>query len=224
MLNIFKKHFVGVAALALISTPVLAVPWIEVGDAGETVATAQSTTEPVTSISGSLYANPNGPGQLDYVDIYQIAVGAPIYLRISSGTGFALDAINDPVLYLFDQDGRAIVMNDDDGLPGTNGTQSTISPLNATYLPGFYYVAIAFAGLEPLNLAGLSLFDAFGSFGVLSSDPLASWIGAPLSPNVDIPGGYTLTLNTVPVSSGLLLLVPGLLGLGAIRRKISATS
>jgi hypothetical protein len=221
ILNRFKKHFLSFAALALVSTPVFAVPWIEVGDAGETLATAQTTSSPATSISGSLYANPNGPGQLDYVDIYRIYVGAPAYLTISTGTGAAADAINDPVLYLFGQDGRAIVMNDDDGV---NGSQSSIAPLNATYLPGFYFVAIAFAGLEPLNLAGTSVFDAFGGFGVLSSDPLASWTGAPLTTNFDIPGAYTLSLNNVPVPSGLLLLVPGLLGLGAIRRKIRAIS
>lgn len=221
IVNRFKKHLLSLAALALISTPVFAVPWIEVGDAGETLATAQTTSSPATSISGSLYANPNGPGQLDYVDIYRIYVGAPTYLTISTGTGAAADAINDPVLYLFGQDGRGVVMNDDDGV---NGSQSSIAPLNATYLPGFYYVAIAFAGLEPLNLAGLSLFDAFGSFGVISSDPLASWTGSPLTTNFDIPGAYTLSLNNVPVPSGLLLLVPGLLGLGAIRRKIRAIS
>jgi hypothetical protein len=221
IVNCVKKHLLSLAALALVSTPVSAVPWIEVGDAGETIATAQGTSEPVTSISGSLFANPNGPSAIDYVDIYQISVGAPIYLTISTGTGSAMDALNDPVLFLFGQDGRAIVMNDDDG---ANGSQASISPIDASNPPGIYYIAIAFAGLEPLNLSGQSLFDAFGSFGVLSSDPLDSWLGAPLSTNFDIPGAYTLSLNTVPVSSGLLLLMPGLLGLAAIRRKISAFS
>jgi hypothetical protein len=215
-----KKKFLTIAALALISSPVAALPWIEMGDAGETIATAQSTTEPVTSISGSLYSNPNGPGQIDLVDIFRIAVGAPSFLRITTGNGLAPNAIDDPVLYLFDQNGVAIVMNDDDGL---NGAQSTITPLNSSYLAGIYYIAIAFAGVEPLGTGGTSLFDIFGSFAVNSTDPLASWTGAPLSTNPDLNGSYTLTLKTVPVPSGLLLLMPCLLGLGALRRNIRAT-
>ncbi len=214
-----RTLLVGITTAALLSAPALATPWVEVGDAGDTIATAQGTLQPVTSISGSLFGSQNGPFAYDLVDLYKIAVGAPTYLNITTAPGTAPDAINDPVLYLFDSMGMALVMNDDDGV---NGTQSTIGALGPIYLPGNYYIAVTFAGVEPLSAAGASLFDVFGSFLAISSDPLSTWGGAPLTTNFDVPGGYQLTLTTIPVPSGLLLLVPGLFGLVAARRSIRA--
>jgi hypothetical protein len=214
-----KKLLVGLTTAALFSAPAIATPWVEVGDAGDTIASAQGTFQPVTSISGSLFGSENGPFAFDLVDIYRISVGAPTFLSITTAPGNAADSINDPVLYLFDSAGMALVMNDDDGI---NGTQSTIGPLSPIYLPGNYYIAVTFSGAEPLSAAGASLFDAFGSFLAISTDPLASWTGGPLTTNFDVPGVYELALTTIPVPSGLLLLVPGLLGLGAVRRSIRA--
>jgi hypothetical protein len=135
----------------------------------------------------------------------------------STGDGSDPFLIADPVLYLFDSTGAAILMNDD-----ADGSQSTLSGLLAGLSSGFYFLGISFAGVEPTDGTD-PLFDVFGDGSVLSANALGGWQGEPLTPNIDIPGWYAIDLVGVPEPGSLVLLALGLLGAAATRRTRNAT-
>jgi MYXO-CTERM domain-containing protein len=62
---------------------------------------------------------------------------------------------------------------------------------------GDYYLAIAFAGMEPLDGGGNPIFDTFGSGALSSPQPLASWFGSPFAIDPGIVGDYQLGVQSV---------------------------
>ncbi len=199
----------GIAALAL-SGPASAA-FIEVVDAGDSTSTAASVYG-ANQILGQLNAVPTGPDAFDLVDLFRIKIGTPAKFYATTGDGSDVFLIADPVLYLFDGAGLPVVMNDD-----TDGSQSTIMGLPSGYAAGFYFLGIAFAGVEPTD--GMSaLFDVFGTGGVNNPSALGGWQGEPLTPNTDIAALYAIDLMGVPEPGSLLLLSLGLLGAAASRR------
>lgn len=182
----------------------------EAGDAGETLAGAQAagSIPPLTGIRGSLSAEPaNGP---DYVDMYRIFIpGGKFFASTGAGTDPGL--IADPVLFLFDASGAGVAMDDESG--GFGQASLSTSHLNT----GFYYLAIAFAGLEPWH-AGGSIFDVFGGGAVLSLAALDSWFGSPFAIDPAVEGRYEIATSLVPLPGTLLLAVLGLVALRAAPR------
>jgi hypothetical protein len=182
----------------------------EAGDAGQTLAGAQvaGAIPPLTDISGSLSAEPgNGP---DYVDMYRIYIPGGRFFA-STGAGDP-GLIADPVLFLFDASGAGVAMDDESG----GNAQASLSTgiLNT----GFYYLAIAFAGLEPLDSGSSSIFDVVGSGAVLSLAALDSWFGTPIAIDPAIEGRYAITTAVVPLPGTLLLVILGLAALRAAPR------
>jgi hypothetical protein len=116
------------------------------------------------------------------------------------------------VLYLFDAMGVGIAMDDESGGAGQAFLQT------ADLLPGTYFLAIAFAGVEPLDGNGGSIFDAFGSLAVLSTDPLASWLEAPFALDPSTVGAYSIEFS-VPIPGTLALALAGLLAGGVVVRR-----
>jgi hypothetical protein len=211
------KQWIAAAACALTGSAALALPVSEVGDAGDLLAGAQITSGPLLEISGSLSRNPNGPDPTDYVDMYRIVITDPATFTVTTN-----GTLSDPVLFLFNAAGEGVAMNDDDP-SGLNGAQSLIASLGGGVTSGVYYLAIAFAGLEPFAASFAPLFDTFGSQSVLTVDALASWGGEPLATNLDIPGGYTISITQVPAPGVLLLVLLGAAGLVGVRRaRVSA--
>ena len=189
--------------------------FIEVDDAGDSIPTAANAYGE-NRIEGALNANPFGPDDFDLVDIYRIRIGKPAKFYATTGDGSDAFLLADPVLYLFDSAGMAVVMNDD-----ADGSQSMIMGLPAGFGVGYYFLGISFAGVEPTD--GVDpLFDAFGDGSVLSANALGGWQGDPLTPNFDIPGWYAIDLVGVPEPGSLGLLALGLLGAAATRRKRTA--
>ena len=83
--------------------------------------------------------------------------------------------------------------------------------------PGTYFLAIAFAGVEPLDVDGNSIFDAFISLALLSTKPLGSWLEDPFATDPSTVGAYSLRL-AVPLPGSLALAFAGLLAVGAARK------
>ena len=122
----FGKLVGGIAVIALMCFvgPASAYIWTEAGDAGELPGTAQGTfgTGPLTEITGDL--------EFDIVtgiygvDLYRIRItDASLFVALTSD-GAA--NVSDPVLWLFDDGGHGVYMNDD---TAPANLQSTLPPV-----------------------------------------------------------------------------------------------
>lgn len=187
----------------------------ESADAGQTLAGAlDATAGSLSSINGALSAEPSsGPDLVDMFRIFIPGGGGRVFANTGPGTDPALVA--DPVLFLFDALGVGVAMDDETG--GFGQASLTTGILNG----GFYYLAIAFAGLEPLDAGGNQIFDTFGGGGLLSALGLASWFGTPFAIDPSVEGRYSITTSVVPLPGTLLLVVLGLAALRAAQKSNS---
>jgi hypothetical protein len=106
------------------------------GDAGDLPETAQSTG------SGALTAIRGTIGAANDVDVYAIYISDPSAFSATTIGGTTLDT----ALWLFDEDGKGVVHNEDNP-DATTGLQSRID--NRTFCitqPGRYYLAISLFG------------------------------------------------------------------------------
>jgi hypothetical protein len=106
------------------------------GDAGDLPETAQSTgSDPITKIRGTI-------GAANDVDVYAIYISDPSTFSATTTGGTSLDT----ALWLFDENGKGVVHNEDDPNAST-GFQSRID--NRTFCitqPGRYYLAVSLSG------------------------------------------------------------------------------
>jgi hypothetical protein len=103
------------------------------GDAGDLPETAQSTgSDPITKIRGTI-------GGANDVDVYAIYISDPSAFSATTIGGTTLDT----ALWLFDENGKGVVHNDDNP-DATTGTQSRIdNRTNCITQPGRYYLAVS---------------------------------------------------------------------------------
>jgi hypothetical protein len=103
------------------------------GDAGDLPETAQSTgSDPITKIRGTI-------GGANDVDVYAIYISDPDAFSATTIGGTTLDT----ALWLFDENGKGVVYNDDNP-DATTGTQSRIdNRTNCITQPGRYYLAVS---------------------------------------------------------------------------------
>lgn len=197
--------------------------WIEDGDAGFNIMTAQDTTSvgAIQSVAGILQ------GETDTEDVYRI--------QIENGTdfdnqslGFAfrgMDTQFNASMWLFDSYGFGVLGNDDDPLTGGPDARLTVPSSDGVTLslaPGIYYLAITESGNVPLGLLGefgrtglgegelaeifsfASSTEVSGPDGAAGGSVLAGWSGG--AGNL---GGYGIEITPTPSSAVLL-------GFGAI--------
>lgn len=222
----YMKTISVLSALAMTSGFAIAGPdWIEDGDAGSNLGTAQDITTigPIQTIAGTL-------GGQDTEDVYKLvildgnSVGGQVQfgLNLSQGEGF------DPALWLFDSEGFGVLGNDDDPiLGGPDARLTTPSTDGVTLLlpPGIYFLAITESGNVPLSFnGGLGLgegsfeeifffessLEVSGPDGIGAGNPLAAWTGGPGS-----VGGYGVEITPTPGSLALLAFA----GVGMSRRR-----
>ena len=218
-----KTHHFGrrlaIGALSLFAAGALQAQWVEVGDAGVTLGSAQRTGAtsglPLPSISGTILNGFDG-------DFFYITITNPAIFSATTVGGSSLDTM----LYLFTLNGTPVYLNDD--APGGASVQSNLPPGHALgpMSIGTYIIGISLSGAEPINIGNQPLF----ADGVFSTDIRGARPGALGPVNGVTPatfsetGLYTILL-TGAVTSAIpepgtvaLLACSGVLGLAAWRR------
>ena len=211
------RLFRTVFGAGLISPAVaLAIPFVEVSDAGQLVGTAQTISgiTPLTGIQGNLTSND--------VDLFRFnsSGGSFTATVVSASTGGGL---GDPQLFLFDALGRGVVANDD---PASGGVLSSIT---ATLSAGDYFLGISEFNSEPVGLNGQPIFPDSnpGLLLPISTSPLANWTDAGgsgfsyiinLTNAGSVPGGPGA--GVPDESSSLILMVLGCVSLLSLAHRL----
>lgn len=136
---------------ALASASSHATTFTETADAGQSLATAVSTTAAagaLTDIFGSLSSSVDA-------DLYIITItnAATFSATTLNATGGFLDT----QLFLFTLAGAPVVLNDDDA--GGLSTLSTIPAGNlGSFAAGTYILGVSMSGYDPININGQTLF------------------------------------------------------------------
>jgi hypothetical protein len=203
------------ALLLMISTPLHAATWSEVGDAGDLLLTSQSTigASPLSTITGTL------PTDAD-VDLFKIQITDKnsFYAAIQP-----LAAIADPDIWLFDSSGIGIAHNAT-VQGGACSITSALVPSNGTY-----YLGVSSSGALAQS-AGGDIWNG-GNFagqyapdGAGAAQPLTGWGGTPMNDlmnySITLTGADFATPAPEPSSAGFATLILAVSALG--RRRITA--
>jgi hypothetical protein len=223
----------SVLTTVIFSSQAQAATFTEMGDAGETLSTAQvipSKETMLQSISGTLSGD---------ADLFKIFLnGDPFSATTVGGADFPTQ------LSLFDSEGMGVYFNE---RTSSSVEQSTL-PANNPFTPtqsGIYYLAISVLDLDPINEAGDDIFPDLADFSVdvpldtiLTGvfEPTAAGAMSPLSgfdgAILDEGGSYTIALTGVTgvprdekdipePASALGLLAIGALGLVSLQKNKS---
>lgn len=218
------KNFTLLAAISALLVVVFsdrtqAASFTEIGDAGETLGTAQviqSGSQPLESISGTLFRD------ADVFNIFltggqtfsatTISPGTLVELPVDNLLGVPTKVLEDPQLFLFDSSGRGVYANDD----SFGSSQSTLpsggfSPSDS----GIYYLALSSFDYDPVSTGGVIFpsepsTEVYGPTGPGGGLSLSGFEGASNS-----SGNYSIALSgaqTVPEPSSTL----GMLAFGAL--------
>lgn len=216
-----RSIFAMAAAIVLSSAQLDAQVFNEVGDAGQTLGTAQFT--------GAF-----GTGLSAIVGTISSSTDADLYvIRITAPTTFSATTVNattsiDTALFLFSSSGVPIVTNDD--ASGTS-LQSSLPAGNSftfSLAPGTYYLGISLSGNEPINLSSQLLFAGYpggdptalrGPASGVNPTTLANFNGQTSFPEV---GAYRIDLTStqaVPEPTTVALAIVGAAALLTARRR-----
>jgi hypothetical protein len=217
----------GIAiAIGMFSFGALAGPdWIEDGDAGSSIDSAQDTTSVgvLRTIGGTL-------GGIDQVDCYQLIVEGSDDIANPVNFGFLPggDPTFNPALWLFDSEGYGVLGNDDDPILGGPGSRLFAPSTDGVTLmlpPGIYILSITESGNVPLSMLDAlprgkevfeeifffeSLLEVSGPDGIGANNPLAAWSGGAGSKS-----DYGVSITPAPSTTALV----SIMGLGLIRRR-----
>lgn len=199
--------------------------YVEIGDAGSSPATAQTTGsvagQALLSISGTIDATADA-------DFFLVDITSPAIFSATTVGGSLVDT----QLYLFTLAGAPIYLNDDaDGstLQSSLPAGSLLGPQTA----GTYILGISVSGVDPVNSSNQALFEA-ATFSTDLRGPASNAFGtvAGVFDNSSFAdaGAYTISLTgavvAVPEPATSLMLAMGAawMGVAARRRRRGAAA
>ncbi len=199
-----------------LSVTVSAQLFSEVGDAGATLATANTPGTPLQGIRGMLSSDTDA-------DLFRIFVNSPSMFSATTVGGTTLDT----TLFLLKADGSPAFLNDD--APGGLWLQSTLSALEfpSALEVGYYYLGITNSGYEPENINGQLLFSPFVLSPTETRGPASGLLPDTLHDFTSLSftgesGAYTIRLTAVgavPEPSTYGILAAACLALAVIIRR-----
>jgi hypothetical protein len=209
---------------AFVARPAGAATWVE-GSAGDSLATAETPLWASAGGSDQLFGALEITIPVDsafsvvHTDLYKIFIADTLDF---SATTTNAGTIDDTSLFLFDANGFGVFMNDDDA----TGLQSTLPAGSLAALSaGYYYIGVGITGTSPFGSGG-SIFDGSGNLSFPSGGALEGWTPSTLSTSqasllyeIDFTG---LGVSAVPEPASGLLLLAGLAGVGAWRKRRAA--
>ena len=157
----FATALLAAASITALAAPARAIVYVEPGDAGQTLATAQTTTG-----AGSLTAITGTFSSASDADLFKFTITSPTTFSATTNNAATNAGGVDTELSLFSSTGAAIAENDD--AAGGTTTDSTLgagNSLYATLAVGTYYIGIASSGNEPVNSANQLLFTGLSQSG-----------------------------------------------------------
>jgi hypothetical protein len=171
--------------LALIAPTARAQAWAETGDAGDQIATAQTTlgAGAITQITGSLPLS-------DDVDLYCIKLASvpPAGTPLVQLTCVLQQS---PNVWLFDAAGNGVFMNETCAF----GSKTLLAP-SVSMTPGTYYVGVSYYNRNAISGGGNIWIPAVPGQrtpdGPGAGQPLSGWAGIVV---VNPPNPYTINLT-----------------------------
>ncbi len=188
----FKSFRSLILASALAAAPFVASAQtiVEVGDSGDSLATAQIINGTFGKITGTLTNRGTSTSPIGDVDLFRINILDTAAFGVTVNTdllyyGFP-DAIgdDDTMLFLFDTNGKQVQFNDDKSVYSLD-PELFVGDL-AGFAPGIYYLG----------------FDQFGTHSILAGGILQ---GFDYSTQVNQFGTYTLTLTGTGGGGGVAI-------------------
>lgn len=195
-----------------IASASFAQSWAEVGDAGELIAGAQTTTGGVlTSITGMI--SPSGGDRLDMFAI-----------QITDAVNFTADTIGGSLntqLFLFDTSGNGIAANDDYHFSSTASRIGGPTPISGL-VAGNYIIGIGLYNSLAFDSVNASIWTNYNGNGTRNSGSgsLNHWTAGGAT-----GGAYTINLvgagalTPVPEPASLLAVAAGITALCRRRRR-----
>jgi hypothetical protein len=233
----FAALFAAVTVTAALPTAATAgFVWTETGadGAGDLLPTAQtvydSAFNTLDEIKGTLTSIvpvgtiPSAP--IFQVDLYKIRIND--FNNFSAKTVSSQPFVDDTALYLFNDTGFGVYMNDDNAADLLSTLPA--SDVNSPTSNGIYYLAVALGGFVANDASAMSMFGAGGfadtAAGDPSAGPLAAWTPG-FQALSELPFAYDIILTgatngDLPEPGSLALLMAGGIGAWLARRRPNA--
>lgn len=232
-MNLIKIFITVAASFCTFTFPILAaasvITWNEI-NAGDLVTTAEIVGGTGGAEVGGITGSLTSLAPINSTPRYQVDL-FKIFISNASAFSASTMSLADTALFLFDDQGRGVYMNDDEPngfsllafLPASDPASPTQS--------GYYYLGIALGGYLPYDAMDLALFLAGDFTDVLAGDsnagPLAYWGASydsfeepPYSYEIGLTGVLTSAQVTqVPEPGSLALLLLGALAIAGLRSR-----